>query len=66
MTGTEKEVTDPSPLFDAEDKPFGRSYADWSVEWWKWWCDESKEPREGKQDVTNNVYFLTTKKNGTI
>ena len=56
------QVTSSSILYDINDKPFGISYADWTVRWWKWWCGyEKTDPPTGVKDKDHDVFFLTTK-----
>jgi len=32
-----------SNIFPIDSNPFGKSYGEWSVQWWQWLCEISKE-----------------------
>ena len=49
--------------YNNTDTIFGLSYAEWTVQWWKWWSSTTKEPMDAAQvDKSKKVMFLTTKK----
>jgi hypothetical protein len=49
--------------YKSADIIFGLSYAEWTVQWFKWWASaEKSHPQKGEIDpLMKKVFFLTTK-----
>lgn len=49
--------------FPSNSNPFGKSYADWSVEWWKWWFSITKGTPYTEIGSSQGSCFLGTEYN---
>jgi hypothetical protein len=53
-----------NPLFSVNDKPYGKSWSEWSVLWWKWRMPLSLSKDPGYHQYDNNMIFLAYSFNG--
>lgn len=62
---------DESPLFGPQERPLGRSYAQWLERYWQWhlslpFTDHPREGGDCTRGQAEDIWFLTTGRNGEV